>query len=63
MDNDIKPPSAEPNLTPKPETNIQPGQDAPQPGQEAKAQAAPPDPKLDPLDIHEAKNTKSLKKW
>jgi len=67
---DIKPPSdmSEPNDAPKPETSmptspeIKPGQDAPQPGQEQKPQNPVVDSKPDPLDIHEAKNTKSMKK-
>jgi hypothetical protein len=75
MNNEFTPPSEEHNYEPKPESsyqpgqevqpgqNIQPGQDNPQPGQEQKPQAAPPELKSSPLNIHEARNTKSLKKW
>jgi hypothetical protein len=74
MNNEFTPPSEEHSSEPKPETSYQPGQegqpeqnvqadqDSPQPGQAPKPLAAP-EPKPNPLNIHEARNTKSFKKW
>jgi hypothetical protein len=61
MDNDIRPPES--GATPQPGTNIEPGQDNPQPDQEAKPVTPAPDLTPDPLDIHEKRSTKSFKKW
>lgn len=60
---DIKPPSemSEPSGVSKPETNITPGQNSPQLGQQQKPQT-PPDLTPDPLNIKESGGTKMSRK-
>jgi hypothetical protein len=60
MDNDIKPPAANPNAAPMPEASIGSGQDNPLPGQQQTQTPAEITP--DPLDIKEKSGAKISRK-